>query len=301
MESGGAIVVGDINQLPVDCLSHVIALTSSRDACASSAVSTAFHSAANSDDTWQRFLPPDYAYMLSRAVYPVEYASKKELFFRLCDRPVLIDGGKLSFGLDRWTGKKSFMVSARALWIVWGSDERYWCWMPVPDSRFSEAIGLIDVCWLEIRGKMSTKLLSPQTPYSVYLIFKLADTARGLGTPSQETAITVGEETVSRKSVCLQPTDRGRRRLLRGQFRLWGGLGLDAGMGMANEIDKDAMLPQKWESEGERDDGWLEIEMGEFYNSNGEDGDVEMSFMEVKGGHWKRGLILHGIEIRPKH
>jgi Phloem protein 2 len=145
-------------------------------------------------------------------------------------------------------------------------------------------------------------MLSPQTPYAAYLIFKLADTARGLGTPLQETAITVGEEAVSKKLVCLQPDDRGRRRNVRGQFRFWRGWGAGVGMDYVNEVEKNAKLPQKWEGEGERDDdGWMELEMGVFFNSNGEDGDVELSFMEVKGGHWKRGLILHGIEIRPKH
>jgi len=291
---------GDINELPEECLSHVISLISSRDACASSVVSSAFRSVADSDATWQSFLPPDYQFVLSRAVSPVEYASMKELFLRLCDHPVLIDSAKLSFVLDRWSGKKCFMISPRALWIVWGSAERYWNWMPLPDSRFSEGISLIDVCWLEIRGKMSTKMLSPQTPYAVYLIFKLADTARGLGTPLQETAITVGEETVCRKLVCLQPDDRGRTRRLRGPGG-WG-LSMTAVMGNANEVKKTENLPRKWENEEEGgDDGWMEIEMGSFFNSSGEDGDVEMSFMEVKGGHWKRGLILHGIEIRPKH
>lgn len=164
---------------------------------------------------------------------------------------------------------------------------------------------LLDVCWLEIRGKTSTKLLSPCTTYTVYLIFKLADTARGLGTPPQETAITVGEETVSRQSVCLQPDDRGRRRFRQGRFRFLYMHNMVTGI--ANDIDKTAKLPRRWKGEGEgegeeeKDDRWMEMEMGEFFNANGEDGDVEMSFMEVKGGHWKRGLILLGIEIRPKH
>lgn len=44
----------------------------------------------------------------------------------------------------------------------------------------------------------------------------------------------------------------------------------------------------------------MEAEMGEFYNEDGEDEEVVMSWMEVKGGHWKKGLIVEGIEIRPK-
>lgn len=49
-----------------------------------------------------------------------------------------------------------------------------------------------------------------------------------------------------------------------------------------------------------RDDGWMEVELGEFYNNEGEDGEVEMNFMETKGRHYKRGLFVQGIEIRPK-
>jgi hypothetical protein len=49
-----------------------------------------------------------------------------------------------------------------------------------------------------------------------------------------------------------------------------------------------------------RGDGWLEIELGEFFCKEGEDRELEMSVQEVKGGDWKGGLIVEGIEIRPK-
>jgi hypothetical protein len=50
----------------------------------------------------------------------------------------------------------------------------------------------------------------------------------------------------------------------------------------------------------ERGYGWLEIKLGEFFNGGEDDGEVEMSVLEVKGGNWKGGLIVQGIEIRPK-
>ena len=49
----------------------------------------------------------------------------------------------------------------------------------------------------------------------------------------------------------------------------------------------------------EREDGWLEIELGEFY-SDGSDEEVKVSLKEVKGEHLKGGLIVEGIELRPK-
>ena len=50
-----------------------------------------------------------------------------------------------------------------------------------------------------------------------------------------------------------------------------------------------------------RSDGWLEIEMGEFFNSGQEEKQVQMKVMETTSHIWKCGFILEGIEIRPKH
>jgi hypothetical protein len=43
----------------------------------------------------------------------------------------------------------------------------------------------------------------------------------------------------------------------------------------------------------------MEVELGEFYNEEG-DGEVSTSLMETKGGVWKDGLVVWGIEIRAK-
>ncbi len=49
----------------------------------------------------------------------------------------------------------------------------------------------------------------------------------------------------------------------------------------------------------ERKDGWIEIGLGYFYNDQGDE-EVKMCLKEVKGEHLKGGLIVEGIEIRPK-
>ncbi|KAJ4775576.1 F-box protein [Rhynchospora pubera] len=267
--------LGDIHQLPEDCLSHVISSTTARDACVSSTVSRAFRSAADSDTTWERLLPSDYASILSRAVKPVEYASKKELYFRLCDHPVLIDGCKMSFGLEKSSGAKCFMISAKALSIVWGDDGRYWKWIVVPkySSRFVVCAKLKSVCWLEICGNIDSKILTPHTIYAAYLIFKLTRNAMGLLNPFQRAKITLAGNVVSEHFVCL---DIGSKRFQPLERR-------------------DVMLPT------ERQYGWLEIKLGEFYNEEGIDMEVNISLMEIEGGRWKRGLIVQGIEVRPRN
>ncbi|RZS20362.1 hypothetical protein BHM03_00052866 [Ensete ventricosum] len=150
-----------IETLPEGCIAEAISLTSPRDACRSSVVSSVFRSAAASDTVWERFLPSDCHSILSRAVHPVEYSSKRDLFFLLCDS-VLIDGGKMvyhfpsasnrpiyfhfsisirccfssGFWLERSSGAKCYMLSASALSIIWGDTPRYWKWVSPPDSRY---------------------------------------------------------------------------------------------------------------------------------------------------------------------
>ncbi|KAF3341142.1 F-box protein [Carex littledalei] len=270
MKNTDATIVGDINQLPEECISHAISLTTPRDACASSAVSSAFRSAVDSDSTWQSFLPSDYASFLSQAVDPVEYDSKKELYFRLCDHPILIYGGLMSFGLEKSSGAKCFMISARALSIAWGDDLRYWRWIAIADSRFSECARLNWVCWLDINGKIDNRILTPNTEYAAYLVFKLADGMRGVSCPLQTTIITLAGDIVSEHSVSIwdRPTE---------------------------EMTDDVRLPR------ERLDGWSEVKLGEFDSGVGIYGEVGMSFMETNNYYSKRGLIVQGIEVRPKH
>ncbi|KAK8599711.1 hypothetical protein V6N13_060465 [Hibiscus sabdariffa] len=49
----------------------------------------------------------------------------------------------------------------------------------------------------------------------------------------------------------------------------------------------------------ERGDGWIEVEMGEFFNEYGDDGTLDFILKEVDG-YYKEGLIIEGIELRPK-
>lgn len=144
---------------------------------------------------------------------------------------------------------------------------------------------------MEIRGEIESRVLTPKTLYAAYFIYKVDQAfSHGLDFPNQETTVKLGAQ-VSKHTVKISPDDaetRRNRRMFR-SFLNWRG-----------------MIPEDPEENGSRAprpraDGWLEIEMGKFYNGKGEDGVVEMSLMEVQGGLWKSGLIIQGIEIRPKN
>ncbi|KAM2396904.1 hypothetical protein ACFX1X_034070 [Malus domestica] len=98
----------DLVALPEGCKATVASLTTPPDACRLSAVSRGFRSAADLDAVWDRFLPPDVYTILGK-----------------CS----------SFSVDKWSGKKGYMISARKLKITWGDTPQYWEWIRLPESR----------------------------------------------------------------------------------------------------------------------------------------------------------------------
>lgn len=60
--------IAAVDQLPVECISHIISLTTPRDACISSTVCPIFKSAADLDSVWEKFLPSDYNQIISNSV-----------------------------------------------------------------------------------------------------------------------------------------------------------------------------------------------------------------------------------------
>ncbi|KDP23312.1 hypothetical protein JCGZ_23145 [Jatropha curcas] len=363
---------GDLCVLPEGCIANVLSFTGPRDVGRLSVLSSTFRSAAESDAVWESFLPPEYQSIISGSPDSsllVCSPSKKDIYLRLCDNPILIDGGKKSFQLDKWSGKKCFMISARDLLIVWGDTPRYWRWTSELDSRFAEVAELIGVCWLEIRGKINVCMLSTNTLYGVYLVYKTTAGAYGFErqpvvvkvgghkrsvyldaeTESQLPYPTVGRHTgglfINRRALGLQGpvatrdrdsnnpqggedgslgAGRERQQRYRSMGRLPSGLYIRSrGVGLQVPVEtreREFNSPQEREdgwsdrlfnrspASGERDvnnsqereDGWLEIELGEYFNKEGDDGELEISIEEMEGGHWKGGLIVQGIEIRPK-
>lgn len=299
----------DFSALPEGCIAHILSFTSPQDVCRSACVSSTFRSAADADALWDRFLPRDYAAEISHAVSQIfpPFASKKQLYLHLCRFPVLIHGGAKSFSLDKKTGKKCYMISPRELSIVWGDVPRYWRWTSPPEARFGEVAELVSVCWLEIRGKIETEILSPGTLYAVYLVFKHTTSNYGFQQQPVEASVgLVGTET-PKQTVYLDAVDRewrrrhpivprgfglfnlGRRRIIGTQVAV----PREITRNDAPTVDCGRPIPK------EREDRWLEVQLGEFL-TDGVNGELEVSVSEVKGGHWKGGLLIQGVEIRPK-
>ncbi|CAI0390925.1 unnamed protein product [Linum tenue] len=279
-----------INALPEDCLTSILCFTSPQDACRSSKVSADFQSAADSDAVWEKFLPSDYRRIVADSVPALQFSSKKELYRKLCDS-VLVDGGRKRFKLEKLSGKKCYELAARDLSITWSSESMYWAWTSLPESRFSEVAVLRTMSWLEIQGKINTQMLTPNTKYGAYLVLKISDRAFGLDLMPSEVSVQVGNNEERHNTAYLR---RQRNSHVDFMETLMYGHRTEALKSIVAGGGGEGRLP------AERDDGWLEMEIGEFFSGEKSE-EVKMGLKEVKGHHLKGGLIVHGIEIRPKY
>ncbi|XP_022760856.1 F-box protein PP2-B10-like [Durio zibethinus] len=250
-----------------DCMSLIISFMSPQDACRMALVSQAFRSVADSDAVWETFLPVDYEEVISKSSSPslLSLAKKKDLYFSLCYHSILIDNGAMSFQLEKQNGKKCCILGARALSIKWADKPDYWSWISLPESRFSEVAKLKNVGMLDVKGKARLKILSSRTNYAAYLVFKIVRDRYGFRhTPVELRVAIEGTGSGEVRTVILDPR------------------------------------PNAPHLAREREDGWMEIEMGEFFNECGDDRMVECNLREVHDNQPKRGLIIEGIELRPK-
>lgn len=277
----------NIESLPYDCVCAILSHTSPIEARRFSLVSPTLGSCANSDIVWRSFLPSDYKDIVSSAVNPftLNFSSYKQLFHALC-QPLLIDHGNKSFKLDKYSGKKSYIISARELSIAWSSDPMTWSWKPIPESRFAEAVELRTVSWLEIEGKMRTRNLTPNTTYAAYLIMNVSHQGYGLDSAPSEVSVTVGNN-VRKGKAYLGHKDEKKRKM---ETLFYGN---------RTEVLRNAAFKENIGVATKREDGWMEIEVGEFFISGEGDQDIKMSLREV-GYQLKGGLVIEGIEVRPK-
>ncbi|KAK0580334.1 hypothetical protein LWI29_000792 [Acer saccharum] len=262
--------------LPEGCIAAVISFTSPREACHLACVSTTFRSAADSDVVWDRFLPQEYSSSWSSSSSTAwSSLSKKELYLRT--RHNLIHKGKLSFWFDLSSGKKCYMIPPRELNISDVDCIYSWSWFSIPDAdayrkrrfgipdcRFSEVVIRGDLCPFEIGGKITTSLLSPMTTYVAYIVFA-------------ENRICWVDDDPAEVTIGLSGSNNGQNRTVYIHRERQDG-------------DDDGIYPKK------RADGWLETELGEFFNGRDEEGEL---LITIKSD-MKEGFIIQGIEIRPK-
>ncbi|KAF2546770.1 hypothetical protein F2Q70_00019631 [Brassica cretica] len=262
--------------LPEACLANILSFTTPADTFSSASISSVFRVAGDSDFVWEKFLPSEYSRLISTSTHK-SFSSKKELYRCLCES-ILFDNGRKIFKIEKLTGKISYVLSARDISITWSDQRHYWCWSHRSDSRFSEGARLIMTDWLEIIGKIQTGVLSPSTSYRAYLVMKVTERAYGLDLVPAETWIKVGNGEKKTKKSYLSCLDNKKQQMAK----------------------KDEIFGYYRREPEMREDGWMEIELGEFETGRERNEEVVMSLTEVKGYQLKGGIVIDGIEVRPK-
>ncbi|KAK4406094.1 F-box protein PP2-B1 [Sesamum angolense] len=188
---------------------------------------------------WKTMLPPD----------------KQEVAWR---------SASLSYFLDASSGKNCFTLGAARL--VFSSQR--WDMISHPKSRFSEVSTLPThsrrTLKFDIRGRIKTQMLSPNTPYAAYLVFELAH--------SNDTKLHLAYTTIRLLHGDQSDSHHSKRR--------------DHGIVSFERPDTC------------RADGWMEIQLGSFNVDEGGEGEVEVRIVEL-ARHKMDGLIVEGIEFRP--
>ena len=121
-------------------------------------------------------------------------------------------------------------------------------------------------------------MLSPKTNYAAYLVYKLTEKAYGFDyAPPTASIGTTGAGEVYEQTVSL-----------------------DLPIVEPGQEDQVVLRQQQHTSRPkQRNDGWLEIQLGQFFNEGGEVDELQFGLKEVKVLNGKSGLIVEGIEIRP--
>ncbi|CAL8989502.1 unnamed protein product [Prunus brigantina] len=268
-----------ISTLPAECISHIVSCTTPLDACRSSLVSSLFRIAADSDIVWERFLPQDQDYKEIISTSP-NSLSKKDLYFHLCKHRIVTGNGNMITALQKQSGKRSYMLGAGELTVILEDTPKCWQWISIPESRFSQVSKLNYISWLDIKGYIETKNLSPRTTYAAYFVYLLTS-EHVTWTPKIPITSRVAYEKSAvavEHSLILDPLSYGGRR----SVTLYP-------LTFEGRVGPQARY---------RLDGWIEIEMGEFVTEE-DNATVVCSLMETSS-FCKRGIIVEGIELRPK-
>nr|GLL37852.1 putative late blight resistance protein homolog R1A-3 isoform X2 [Ipomoea trifida] len=170
-------------------------------------------------------------------------------------------------------GLTSLWFEARTLRIECGDDTRCWIW--TRDSEFGcEVATLEKVSSLEIRLTFDVRCLSNMTCYSAYLVFKLE-----IGCFRDVNTALAGVR--YEKDKALYGWMRGENRhsqVFLAKTKSYGDCG---------------RFPDN------RSDGWMEIKLGNFYISSGNEGEIELQLWHASDQFLKSGFIVRGIEVRP--
>ncbi|KAJ0872849.1 putative protein kinase RLK-Pelle-CrRLK1L-1 family [Helianthus annuus] len=226
-----------------------------------------------SDVNWKEKLPTDYEDIMKLSEYSGQWIMKKEAY-SIIRKGLLISDGQKWFSLDK-NGRKCHMLSARAAGIWVQHEDR----LSLPESRFGEAM-VLRFWTFSIVCEIQSQLVSSQTTYASYLVYKLPEDQSEFEAPM---VVKDGEYIddyywyiylVRPQTPVIRPKadENTHNPLYRPEIK---------------------GLPRQ------RNDGWMEVQIWEFRTTSTTEKIPMCLILSDKGGKKFSGLIIQGIEFRP--
>nr|GMD45754.1 putative late blight resistance protein homolog R1A-3 isoform X2 [Ipomoea batatas] len=188
----------------------------------------------------------------------------------------------------------SLWFEARKLRITWGHDPRYWIW--TFDSNSGHEVAVLEkVSAFDIGLTFDIRCLYKKSCYSAYLVFKLE--------------IGSYEDVYTALAAVRYEKDNARYGWMNkqnwhtntyeypnvGSVRVEGGNHniITVFLAKTKSYGDCSQFPNS------RCDGWMEIKLGNFYVSSGNEGEVQIRLWHTSNQLWKSGFVVRGVEIRP--
>lgn len=218
------------------------------------------------DMDWAEQVAIDCQEIINRSENNIKNASKEELYFLLFEG-ILIDNGKKLFSLSKVNGKKCHMLPAKAV-IYNPSNVKFYNIKPQAQSRFAEFVEILSHHEFRIKCDIEKQMLSSDTTYACFLVFKLSEKCRGLKCPVKARDLLPYKKVERTKIISFTSPS-------------------------TVNLDKIKWIPKL------REDGWMEVIVWETISDmhNGESIPMDLKLISFEGTMF--GLIVCGIEFRP--
>ncbi|KAI7752516.1 hypothetical protein M8C21_015867 [Ambrosia artemisiifolia] len=227
---------------------------------------------SDTETYWEQKLPIDYKEIIKLSKDSVQWRTMKELYNILCEG-LLINGGKEWFSLAK-DRKKCLMLSANAV-----LEENKWEWISEPESRFGQVADCISKKF-GIICKFRSEMLSPQTTYATYLVYKLPHDYKDINPPVQVVDRNSGSEEAYNIFLRTPQTP-----VIRGNIK-------------GKRTYNPSIRPMIKGLPKQRSDGWMEVQVHEFQTR----ATIKMISMRLRLSSYDMslaGITVQSLEFRP--
>ncbi|GJV23344.1 kinase-like domain, phloem protein 2-like protein [Tanacetum coccineum] len=230
-----------------------------------------------SDTYWEQKFPDEYEEIINLSKDSLRWTTKKELY-SIFRRGFLLGNGQQWFAVDKH-GKKCLMLSAKATCVI---DGKNLACKSLNETRFGEVLVVAATDEFRISGQIKSEVVSPETNYACYLVYKLPQDQSTFEAPLFVRKIDGNNDHLGWYIYLVSPPDTPVI-----------GPKVDENTHKVLDRHKVNAVPQQ------RSDSWMEVQVWEFETGTTTNTFSMYLVFEHPGEKNLTGLMVQGIELRP--